>query len=194
MRRSTLISIHKWFGLVAGLWLVVLGVSGLMLDHRDDWAWAWQVMVPDSWLPNATVKKLEMRHLTLAQAHPEDANRWVVAGASGAWVTTNAGARWQAVTFRGRDTAPMIYGMVPDDAKGWEQLWMATSDGLWALEPGDSGTEAQPRGLQGSRLTAIDLGAEPGELVLAEVKPHHPRLGEKEAKVVERLGGWLVSR
>ncbi len=37
--------------------------------------------------------------------------------------------------------------------------------------------------------SADSMGAEPGELVLAEVKPHHPRLGEKEAKVVERLGG-----
>jgi ribonuclease R len=59
------------------------------------------------------------------------------------------------------------------------------------------------RGARGGRLKPTDkraksdyilrsadsMGAEPGELVLAEVKPHHPRLGEKEAKVVERLGG-----
>jgi ribonuclease R len=59
------------------------------------------------------------------------------------------------------------------------------------------------RGTRGGRLKPTDkraksdyilrsadsMGAEPGELVLAEVKPHHPRLGEKEAKVIERLGG-----
>lgn len=31
-------------------------------------------------------------------------------------------------------------------------------------------------------------GAKPGELVLAEVKPHHPRLGLRDVRVVERLG------
>ncbi|WP_206607800.1 ribonuclease R [Ferruginivarius sediminum] len=31
-------------------------------------------------------------------------------------------------------------------------------------------------------------GAEPGEFVLCEVKPHHPRLGQREVRVVERLG------
>ena len=58
------------------------------------------------------------------------------------------------------------------------------------------------RGERGDRLRPTDRrvrsdfivqrgdagGAKPGELVLAEVKPHHRRLGQREAVVVERLG------
>lgn len=36
---------------------------------------------------------------------------------------------------------------------------------------------------------ADSKGAEAGELVLAETKPHHRRAGEREAAVIERLGG-----
>ncbi|MDF2095752.1 ribonuclease R [Aquibaculum arenosum] len=36
---------------------------------------------------------------------------------------------------------------------------------------------------------ADSKGAEAGELVLAETKPHHRRAGEREAVVIERLGG-----
>ncbi len=58
------------------------------------------------------------------------------------------------------------------------------------------------RGERGGRLRPTDRrakndfvlrgedagGARPGELVLAELKPHHPRLGMREVVVLERLG------
>jgi hypothetical protein len=34
--RKYLLTLHRWFGIIGGTWILVLGVSGLMLDHRDD--------------------------------------------------------------------------------------------------------------------------------------------------------------
>ncbi|MGF1607772.1 MAG: ribonuclease R [Kiloniellales bacterium] len=59
-------------------------------------------------------------------------------------------------------------------------------------EIGDEGGRLRPtdkRARTDFVLEAEDAaGAKPGELVLAEVKPHHPRLGLREVTVVERLG------
>ncbi|MBI4828715.1 MAG: hypothetical protein HY804_07875, partial [Nitrospinae bacterium] len=38
---------HKWAGIVAALWLAILGFTGFLLDHRD-WRWMWSVSVPDA--------------------------------------------------------------------------------------------------------------------------------------------------
>ena len=40
-----LLTLHKWAGLAAGAWLLVLGVSGILLDH-DEWRWQRQMTVP----------------------------------------------------------------------------------------------------------------------------------------------------
>ena len=47
--RRTLVIFHRWLGLIAGTWLLALGVTGIFLDH-DEWRWLRQTEVPENWL------------------------------------------------------------------------------------------------------------------------------------------------
>ena len=38
MNRRALVVFHRWLGLIAGAWLLTLGVTGIFLDH-DEWRW-----------------------------------------------------------------------------------------------------------------------------------------------------------
>lgn len=157
---------HKWVGLIGGVWLIVLGASGLLLDHREDWAWAWQFHIPDSWLPAETAEGLEHRHLTLFEASKTDSNIWVVGGAAGVWITKDKGVRWSRASFSGLDVSPMIYAMAFEESGTSAVVWLATSDGLWKLNPGNE--IAEPAAFRGRRLTAMDLDAEEGRFVFIE--------------------------
>ncbi len=63
---------------------------------------------------------------------------------------------------------------------------------LGIYERGERGGRLRPTDRRAKRDFALHGedagGAKPGELVLAELKPHHPRLGLREVVVLERLG------
>ena len=164
--RRSLRNIHKWFGLIGGLWIIVLGFSGLMLDHRDDWGWAWRLQVPDSILPHHTRKSLENRHITLAQANPDNPDEWIVGGPMGVWQSANDAETWQRLPFEGLKASPMVFSLTLDQTVGWEKLWLATDDGLWSYKVGESVITRE--GLAGRYLTALDNGSAPGTLVAVE--------------------------
>ena len=61
MSRRSLLTLHRWLGLIAGLWLLTLGVTGIFLDH-DEWRWLRQVEVPENWLsPSMRRKEMDRR-------------------------------------------------------------------------------------------------------------------------------------
>lgn len=160
--------LHRWVGLFGALWLAILGVSGLMLDHRDDWRWAWQFGIPHHLLPEHTVESLSTRHITLLQANPDDASEWVAGGAAGAWLSTDGARSWRPIAFEGESGSPMIYAMLVDEVAGWERLWLASDDGLWEFSPMHASAQAERVGLQGRRLTALDRGSVANSLVAVE--------------------------
>lgn len=48
----TLLTLHKWAGLTAGAWLMVLGVTGILLDHVPAFtSWSREVPMERSSLP-----------------------------------------------------------------------------------------------------------------------------------------------
>ena len=166
--RRTIFKIHKWLGLFGAIWLAILGLSGLMLDHREDWRWAWQLGIPNSMLPDETVEVLATRHITLLQANPADSQQWVAGGAAGLWHSGDGADTWNRVRFEGVAGSPMVYAIVVDLALGWNRLWIATDDGLWRFEPNQSPARAMREGLAGRRLTALDNGARSNTLVAVE--------------------------
>lgn len=166
--RRTIFKIHKWLGLFGAIWLAILGLSGLILDHREDWRWAWQFGIPDSMLPEETVETLATRHITLLQANPGDPQQWVAGGATGLWRSGDGAETWNRVEFEGVAGSPIVYAITLDLALGWNRIWIATDDGLWRLEPDRSPIRATQEGLAGRRLTALDNGAHPDTLVAVE--------------------------
>lgn len=183
--RKYLLTLHRWFGIIGGLWILVLGVSGLMLDHRDDWGWAWRTRVPDTLIPDHTVEVLKNRHVMLAQANPADARNWVVGGPTGVWQSFDDGDAWTAIEFDGLDVSPMVFAIVVDYQQGWDRIWLATDDGLWSLDPSES--VAQRAGLEGRYLTALDNGSAPGSLVAVENRSTVLFWREEHPEVVEAL-------
>lgn len=166
--RTFIRNIHKWFGLIGGIWILVLGFTGLMLDHRDDWGWAWRTHVPNAIIPNHTVDALKTRHITLAQANPNNDQHWVIGGPTGLWLSKDGTKTWNALEFENLKSSPMVFSIVLDTALGWEKIWFATDDGIWSFMPQSTNKLVKHEGLKGRYLTALDNGSEPQNFVVIE--------------------------
>ena len=76
MNRRILLALHRWLGLIAGLWLLTLGVTGIFLDH-DEWRWLRQVEVPENWLSPSMKRYLPATVMRYVASDPTDENRWI---------------------------------------------------------------------------------------------------------------------
>lgn len=151
-------TVHKWAGIVAALWLLVLGVTGVLLDHHE-WRWLNQTSVPASWSSERVaflVPGTPIRHIAA------DNGRMVGASERGAWYTDN-GQDWTAIDFAGLSGQPQTNGIATLEDGGFARTWLATDDGLWRLSP--DGTRATRAGLQEEHLTALSAGSNGGDLV-----------------------------
>lgn len=151
---------HKWAGLFALLWLGVLGGTGFVMNHREDWDWIWQRGLPAAWFPANVVKTAESglaRHL---QVNPTAPAQRIVAGVRGVWWSPDGGKTWHpAATATER---PLIVHAVEPEAD-WSRVWFGTHDGIWLSR--DNGRTLQRFALAGTRVTALARGAGPLELV-----------------------------
>ncbi len=152
-------AIHKYAGLTACAWLLVLGLTGVALDHRE-WRWLNQTSVPSSWTSKQIgrlVPATIMRHIAIANG--------TVLGASerGTWRSADGGKTWIPVPFAGRSGQPQVYGFAELERQGFAGLYLATDDGLWATAV--DGMSARRVALAGDRLTAISPGADATSLV-----------------------------
>lgn len=155
-------TIHKYAGLVAALWLLVLGVTGVMLDHHE-WRWLNQNSVPAHWSSERVSRLVPgtvIRHITVQEGR--------IFGASerGAWFSDD-GATWTPVTFAGYRGQPQTNG-IAQLGHGFADSYLATDDGLWKLGPG--GTSASRAGLAGLHLTGLSEGHRAGTLMAVEEK------------------------
>ena len=71
MNRRILLALHRWLGLIAGLWLLTLGVTGIFLDH-DEWRWLRQVEVPENWLSPSMKRYLPATVMRFVASDPTD--------------------------------------------------------------------------------------------------------------------------
>lgn len=154
--------VHKWAGLGAGVWLFVLGATGIVLDH-DEWRWARQVTVPDSWIsPNVgrLLPATRMRHVAVDS---DDPRRWLGGSERGLWWTDNGGRSWSSVPFEGTDGTPQVLDLVPSADGSLAGVYLATDDGLWLSE--DYGQRVRRAGFEGEYVHHLTTGSKPGELV-----------------------------
>ncbi|MGD8941464.1 MAG: PepSY domain-containing protein [Gammaproteobacteria bacterium] len=155
-KRWTLHRLHKWAGLIAGVWLAVLGISGLLLDHRHDWRWLWQSTVAADWLPEDVIVKARTGVWRLYQIHPHDKNRQIVGGPQGLWWTANDGTFWKQTRFAHSNGIPSVNTALIVERSHQLELWLATDDGIWLSK--DFGQSAQAVGLTGENITSLTQG------------------------------------
>jgi len=157
----SLLALHKWAGLAAGAWLLVLGVSGILLDH-DEWRWQRQLTVPESWLSARVARLLPatvMRYVAFDEARP---NRWLGGSERGLWLTENGGESWSEVPFPEGGTPQALRFVRPDDGS-LEGIIVATDDGLWRTT--EQGKDIERFALEGTRIGSLTRGSHSDELV-----------------------------
>lgn len=132
-KKWTLHRLHKWAGLTAAFWLLILGFTGFLLDHRDTWRWLWQDGVSESWVSNVVVDKSKTGQIKYYQINPQNSQHHIAGGLTGLWWSENAGQEWNKFQFEGSEKDPMI-SMVIFSSNN--QLWIATDDGVWYSEKG----------------------------------------------------------
>jgi len=154
-------TIHKWAGLIAAVWLGVLGLTGFFMNNGE-WRWLQQVTAP-GWLASENVAQNAARNVfRYLQIDPADASIRVAGGPRGLWRSADGGASWSPTRFE--DGAhPQIFVVEADPARGWEKLWIGTDDGLFVTT--DKGETARPAALLGESVTALAQGASPSEML-----------------------------
>ena len=150
--RWTIHLIHKWMGLIAAFWLIILGATGFLLDHRDTWRWLWQSGVSEIWINNAVVDKSKKGQIRLYQINPNKPEQHVAGGLTGLWWSDNAGKNWLRTMFIGAEKAPMISTVLFNSEN---KLWIASDDGLW-LSVND-GKSARQVGLKGLWISSLSI-------------------------------------
>lgn len=148
-------TVHRWVGLVTGVWLLLLGLTGFILDHRE-WRWLWQPAVGLSVLPDGFVRTVEKRTPKIYQINGANQNEIIAADARGISVSGDGGDSWVRSGFVSRDDQPQVFAVEFDAKNGWDAIWLATDDGIWLSS--DGGKLFEPFGLRGEYISALSRG------------------------------------
>ncbi|MBG0799854.1 PepSY domain-containing protein [Methylocystis sp. L43] len=154
-------TIHKWAGLIAAVWLGVLGLTGFFMNNGE-WRWLQQVTAP-TWLASENVAQNAARNVfRYLQIDPANTSVRVAGGPRGLWRSADGGASWSPTRFEGY-AHPQIFAVEADPVRGWERLWIGTDDGLFVTT--DKGETARPVALSGESVTALAQGASSSEML-----------------------------
>lgn len=154
--------IHKYAGLAAALWLFVMGVTGVLLDHHE-WRWLNQISVPAHWSSERVARLVPgtvIRHIAV------EGDRIVGASERGAWYS-DGGKVWRPLKFTGMAGQPQTNG-IAQLGEGFASALLATDDGLWRLTA--DGSRASRVGMAGQHLTALSAGHRDGTVLAVEEK------------------------
>ncbi len=182
MRRPSLHRLHKWVGLSAAAWLVVLASTGFLLDHRDSWRWLWQDGVALTWMPHQLAHKASSEPFKLYQIDPLNHADHITGGQSGLWWSSDAGQTWQASHFIDRIQAPQVYAALFTVSDSSSEMWLATDIGVWHSE--DSGRTVHVFALAGKRITALTQGEAGNSLLGVADRSEVFRLNTRPASLV----------
>jgi hypothetical protein len=161
--RRWFLKFHRWAGLAAGAWLLVLGATGIVLDHPE-WRWTWQRTVPETWLSKPVSRLLRGTIMRYVVADPANAQRLLGGSERGLWWTLDGGATWTPVAFEGLPRAPLVLAIVPGaGADPLDGAWLATDDGLWRTRA--EGREAFALSLRGDYLNSLTSGTDASYLL-----------------------------
>ena len=151
---------HKWAGVFGLLWLSTMGVTGWLINHREDWDWLWQHGVPVAMLPKSSAVSAEVGLARLLQINPSNSHTEIAAGARGAWWSVDGGTTWAAAATG--TTLPLIITAM-EPSPDWDRVWFATNDGIWVST--DAAHSLRPFCLSGVRISSLAQGASDSELV-----------------------------
>ena len=153
-RRITLDKLHKWAGLVAALWLLVLAITGAMQLNRQQWRWQWTSgLALDESIAAHDDKYLWRHH----QVNPDLPNIRVASGAAGAFLTRDSGKSWTPLPF-GNEIVRNVAVLEPAGSGSAWTVYAGTDDGVWRLDTASA--KFVPEGLQGQSVNSLSLGAE----------------------------------
>ena len=124
---------HKWAGLLAAAWLIVLGATGFVLDHPD-WRPSNQLTVPESWGSPDLTRFIRVTYMRQVLVDPNDSSRWYGGSERGLWSSADGGESWIPVDFRSRDYSPQVYAIIEHPDIGFDRALVATDEGLWQFE------------------------------------------------------------
>jgi len=133
--------LHKKAGILAGFFLLILGLTGFFLNH-DQWKFQYHWTLPNSVLPDA-VAKADKKLFQAKTVHPENSNWVIVAGLRGAYLSENGGLDY-TLTSEHQFYALRWMG---------SRLLAATEDGI--LSSQDAGQSWQDFALQGRWVNAL---------------------------------------
>ncbi len=147
-------TLHRWAGLLASVWLMVLCITGIFLDHKKDWAFLWDWQWPSALMSDAAAERATAARFSMVKYL--DGN-WVMCEPTGCQVqqqTSQQAAQppsWQASRFDDHPSSamPMIRHLLL-----WQDsLWLATSHGIWRSV--DSGMSFQYYALDSYNVTYL---------------------------------------
>lgn len=135
--------LHKKAGVFAGLFLLILFLSGFFLNH-DQWKFQYHWTVPNSMLPDA-VEEAGFKLFEAKTVHPEKVDWIVVGGLRGAFVSQDGGQTYQQTSNH------QFYAL------RWLNLdlYAATEDGLYKSL--DGGLSWKVIALEGQWLNALAI-------------------------------------
>lgn len=142
--------LHRWAGLGAGAWLLVLAVTGLLQANRQ-WGWQWEGGLPSPTLAlklGADDDKHLWRHFQMDSAQPD----WrMVSGSAGAFVSADGGQTWRRAAFGDQEVLEV---RALEKVAGPERLMLAaTPDGVWRYD--EARAAFIRHGLDGRSITAL---------------------------------------
>ncbi|MDH5446251.1 MAG: PepSY domain-containing protein [Gammaproteobacteria bacterium] len=145
--------LHLWCGLFAAIWLSVLGITGFILDHRDNWRWMWQSGLNQSFLPKDIVDKSRNSSIRLYQKSPHSEKHELSGGMTGLWWRTDISHEWQASKFVNSKDKPLVYQILFNEMIAGH-VWLASDNGVWYSK--DNGQHFRKLALSNQSITAID--------------------------------------
>ncbi|MBF0292714.1 MAG: PepSY domain-containing protein [Nitrospinae bacterium] len=163
-RRNAIGRIHKLAGIVAALWLAVIGATGFLLNQKD-WRWIWQTTVPESLLPKKTLETAAEMEVAFYRIDPGDPSRRIAAGRRGAWLSDDAGNSWRNALFSGLPPgeSPQVFSIVANSGSDWNDLWLATDDGIWMSI--NRAVSFERLAMPGVFVSSLAQGSTPDELI-----------------------------
>ena len=160
-KHRSLFKIHRWIGLVAALWLFLIGITGIFLDH-DEWRWLRQTEVPESWLSSSMMRYLPATVMRYVVVDQKDSDHWIGGSERGMWRTIDRGLNWNKLHFP-NNQHPQVNRLAKLNIDEVQTVVLATDDGLWMMKGLNSDIERLA--LQGRFINMVSPGSDDNEVI-----------------------------
>lgn len=150
---------HKWLGIFGALFLINLGCTGFILDHRQ-WNWLYSDVVSLEYFNDEFTKDVQ-KHGANNLKHT-DGNFSISGGNRGIWWSCNHAKTWQKSHFVSRKNAPIVTAIV----QSTNSILVSTGDGVWRSV--DQGKTFNRFALEGQFVNALSVDSVSGGFIGVE--------------------------